>query len=108
LAIHTTAPKITDLAPELPSQVDAWFAKACARKRDARFTSPRDAAAAFAAAIDGKDYASSVEASEVPESSRDVADGKGHSSGKIEIASRSGTGAAATLSSTLARRKSER
>ena len=53
LAVHTTSPKVTELAPDLPPAVDAWFAKACAREPDERFPGAREAAVAFVEAITG-------------------------------------------------------
>jgi eukaryotic-like serine/threonine-protein kinase len=35
-------PRPSELKPGLPSALDAWFAKACARERDDRFTSARE------------------------------------------------------------------
>ncbi len=51
LAIHTTSPKPSTLAPELPPEVDAWFEKACAREPSARFATAREAASALLAAV---------------------------------------------------------
>ena len=55
LAIHTTSPRLTDRAPDLPPALDAWFARACARERADRFQTARAAGEAFAHAM--KDYA---------------------------------------------------
>jgi eukaryotic-like serine/threonine-protein kinase len=51
LAIHTTSPKMTDAAPDLPAGVDAWFAQACARSPDERFPGAREAADALVEAL---------------------------------------------------------
>ena len=53
LAIHTTHPKLTDAAPDLPATLDDWFDRACARKPEDRFQSARGAAEAFARAAQG-------------------------------------------------------
>jgi eukaryotic-like serine/threonine-protein kinase len=53
LAVHTTSPKVTDFAPELSPAVDAWFARACARDPNERFSGAREAAVAFVEAITG-------------------------------------------------------
>jgi alpha-tubulin suppressor-like RCC1 family protein/serine/threonine protein kinase len=49
-------PVPTRLRPELPRGVDAWFAKACARVPQERFTSAREMANAFAKAIETEPF----------------------------------------------------
>lgn len=44
-------PKLTEHRPSLPSAVDAWFARACARDRDARFPDGATMADALARAL---------------------------------------------------------
>jgi serine/threonine protein kinase len=52
LAIHTLPlPRATDLKPELPVEVNGWFARACARSREERFASAIEAAEAMARAL---------------------------------------------------------
>ncbi|AKU98532.1 Serine/threonine protein kinase [Labilithrix luteola] len=51
LAIHTARAKISAIAPELPSSLDAWFERACARERTERFQDARAMADAFLAAF---------------------------------------------------------
>jgi serine/threonine-protein kinase len=52
LAIHTLSPpSVTGVRPELPSEVDVWFRRACARSREERFASATDAAEALASAL---------------------------------------------------------
>lgn len=53
VAIHGVLPKMTDLVPELPPAVDAWFARACAQSPSERFASVREQAEALALAITG-------------------------------------------------------
>lgn len=51
LAIHTSRAKISSLAPELPSSLDAWFEQACARERSDRFQDARALSDGFLAAF---------------------------------------------------------
>jgi serine/threonine-protein kinase len=52
LKIHRDPlPKPTGANPALPSAVDAWFARACAREPDERFTSAKEMADALATAL---------------------------------------------------------
>jgi hypothetical protein len=52
LAIHTLAlPKPSAYSPSLPSAVDAWFARACAREPEDRFATAMDLANALAEAM---------------------------------------------------------
>jgi len=52
LKIHRDPlPRPTDANPALPSAVDAWFARACAREPEERFASAKEMADALAAAL---------------------------------------------------------
>ncbi|HSO37431.1 MAG TPA: serine/threonine-protein kinase, partial [Labilithrix sp.] len=51
LAIHTTTPSITAHVPGAPPALDAWIQRACARDRDARFQTAREASAALSQAV---------------------------------------------------------
>jgi serine/threonine-protein kinase len=51
LAIHHAAPKPSELVPTLPPALDDWFARACARDPDQRFSTVREAAQAMTAAV---------------------------------------------------------
>ncbi|MBX3260597.1 MAG: serine/threonine protein kinase [Labilithrix sp.] len=53
IAIHGPLPKMTDIAPELPASLDAWFARACAQLPDDRFATVREATAALVHAVTG-------------------------------------------------------
>ncbi len=53
LAIHTTTPLLTLVAPGVPAELNDWFARACARDPAARFQTARGAADAFARAVFG-------------------------------------------------------
>ena len=47
------APKPSDVNPNLPTTIDDWFAKACAREPQKRFSSARELSDAFRAAFEG-------------------------------------------------------
>ena len=47
------APKPSDVNPSLPATIDEWFAKACAREPQKRFSSARELSDAFRAAFEG-------------------------------------------------------
>jgi serine/threonine-protein kinase len=49
--LYQPLPKVTDLVPELPLAVDAWFDTALARERHLRFQSAKALADAFGAAV---------------------------------------------------------
>jgi serine/threonine-protein kinase len=52
LAIHTLPlPRPTDVMPSLPPEMDAWFARACARPVEERFASAIEAAESLARAL---------------------------------------------------------
>lgn len=53
LAIHTTQPTPRTHRPLLPAALDAWFARALAKERERRFTSPKEMADAFAECVTG-------------------------------------------------------
>ena len=53
LAIHDTTPKLSDVVPEMPAAIDAWFSRACTREKTERFQSVREAADAFVVAATG-------------------------------------------------------
>lgn len=60
LAVHSASfPRMRDTRPELPAEVDEWFARACARSLDARFSSATEAAEGLARAL-GQAPASAV------------------------------------------------
>jgi len=52
LAVHTLSlPSMTERRPELPSAIDAWFQRACARSSEERYESAMQAAEAMASAL---------------------------------------------------------
>ncbi|MBX3213256.1 MAG: serine/threonine protein kinase [Labilithrix sp.] len=53
IAIHGPLPNMTDLAPELPAALDAWFARACAQLPGDRFATVREATDALVHAVTG-------------------------------------------------------
>jgi eukaryotic-like serine/threonine-protein kinase len=53
LAIHDATPKLSDVVPEMPAALDAWFSRACTRDKSERFQSVREAADAFVVAATG-------------------------------------------------------
>ncbi len=55
LAVHTTKPKMTELMPDLPHGVDAWFDRACAHDPADRFPTARAAADALLRAVTGEE-----------------------------------------------------
>ncbi|OJY19797.1 MAG: hypothetical protein BGO98_40720 [Myxococcales bacterium 68-20] len=54
IAIHGPLPKMTDLVPDLPAALDAWFARACAQLPQDRFASVREATSALVEAVTGE------------------------------------------------------
>jgi serine/threonine protein kinase len=54
LAIHTTRPRLTEVVPELPEALDAWFDRACARAPGERFQTAKAAGDAFVRAVTGE------------------------------------------------------
>ncbi len=53
VAIHGVLPKMTTFVPELPAELDAWFARACAQKPEDRFATVREATNAFIESVTG-------------------------------------------------------
>lgn len=66
LAIHGVPPRMTDVVPELPIALDAWFAKACAQDPAERYASARDAAAAFVEVVTGASLGEYGESARIP------------------------------------------
>ncbi len=53
IAIHGPLPKLTDIVPDLPPAVDAWFERACAQLPQDRFATAREATNALVEAVTG-------------------------------------------------------
>jgi len=53
IAIHGPLPKMTDIVPELPAALDAWFARTCAQLPQDRFATVKDATNALVEAVTG-------------------------------------------------------
>ncbi len=54
IAIHGPLPKMTEIVPDLPPALDAWFARACAQLPQDRFASVREATSALVEAVTGE------------------------------------------------------
>jgi serine/threonine-protein kinase len=61
--VHTTPPTPTEVRPDLPPALDAWFAQACAKEPERRFSSARQMADELWRAIGRPDAASRPTAS---------------------------------------------